>query len=225
MMETQQQIFALMAAAEDQQKAIGVAVEALAAERVALAKERAAVAQAAASVAGVANDVRKAATDAVPALQKAAGEAVGASVRHSLAGVSEVATAALEEASRPIVGRLSGVIKSLGEAEGQLSDAVASFGWRWAVVAGGATAGGIAAMLLAAWLSVWWQRHQVESLVEQQVQLQAEIVELQANAEKWAKRAGRAKLENCGETKRLCVRVDKTAAYGDNADYFVLRGY
>lgn len=224
-MDTQQQIFALMAAAEDQQKAIGVAVEALVAERVALAKERAAVAQAAASVAGVANDVRKAAADAVPALQKAAGEAVGDSVRQSLVGVSEAATAALEEASRPIVGRLSGVIKSLGEAEGQLSDSVASFGWRWAAVAGSAAAGGIAAMLLAAWLLVWWQRHQVESLVEQQVQLEAEVVELQANAEKWAKRAGRVKLENCGETKRLCVRVDKTSAYGDNADYFVLRGY
>lgn len=225
MMDAQQQIFALMAAAEDQQKAIGVAVEALAAERVALAKERAAVAQAAASVAGVASDVRKAAADAVPALQKAAGEAVSASVRHSLAGVSGAATAALEEASRPIVGRLSGVIKSLGEAEGQLSDAVSSFGWRWAVVAGGAAVGGIAAVLIAAWMSVWWQQHQVKTLVEQQVQLQAEVVELQANAEKWAKRAGRAKLENCGETKRLCVRVDKTAAYGNDADYFVLRGY
>ena len=224
-MDTQQQIFALMAAAEDQQKAIGVAVEALAAERVALAKERAAVAQAAASVAGVANDVRKAAADAVPALQKAAGEAVSASVCQSLVGVSEAATAALEEASRPIVGRLSGVVKSLGEAEGQLSDAVASFSWRWAAIAGSAAAGGIAAVLIAAWMSVWWQRHQVESLIEQQVQLEAEVVELQANAEKWAKRAGRAKLENCGETKRLCVRVDKTAAYGNDADYFVLGGY
>ena len=183
------------------------------------------MAQAAANVAGVANDVRKAAADAVPALQKAAGEAVGDSVRQSLTEVSGAATAALEEASRPIVRRLSGVIKSLGEAEGQLSDSVASFGWRWAVVAGGAAAGGIAALLLAALVLVWWQRHQVESLVEQQVQLQAEVVELQASAEKWAKRAGRAKLENCGETKRLCVRVDKTAAYGNDADYFVLRGY
>ena len=224
-MDTQQQIFALMAAAEDQQKAIGLAVEALVVERVALAKERAAVAQAAASVAGVANDVRKAAADAVPALQKAAGEAVGASVRQSLAGVSEAATAALEEASRPIVGRLSGVIQSLGEAEGQLSNAVASFGWRWAVLAGGAAAGGIAAVLIAAWLSVWWQRHQVEDLLEQKAQLQAEVGQLQGNAEEWAKRAGRAKLEKCGDTKRLCARVDKTAAYGKDADYFVLRGY
>lgn len=57
------------------------------------------------------------------------------------------------------------------------------------------------------------------------MQLEAEVVELQANAEKWAKRAGRAKLENCGETKRLCARVDKTAAYGNDADYFVLGGY
>ena len=96
-MDAQQQIFSLMAAAEDQQKAIGAALEALAAERAALAKERAAVAQAAASVAGVANDVRKVAAEALPSIQKAAGEAVGVSVRQSLAGVSETATAALEE--------------------------------------------------------------------------------------------------------------------------------
>lgn len=225
MMDTQQQIFALMAAAEDQQKAIGVAVEALAAERVALSKERAAVAQAAASVAGVANDVRKAAADAVPALRKAAGEAVGASVHQSLAGVSGAATAALEEASRPIVGRLTDVTHSLGEAEGKLSDAVASFGWRWAIVAGGAAAGCIAAVLIAAWLSVWWQRHQVDDLLEQKAQLQAEVGQLQGNAEEWAKRAGRAKLDKCGDASRLCVRIDKTTGYGKDADYFVLRGY
>ena len=223
-MDAQQQIFSLMAAAEDQQKAIGAALEALAAERAALAKERAAVAQAAASVAGVANDVRKAA-EAVPSIQKAAGEAVGVSVRQSLAGVSETATAALEQASQPIIGRLTGVIRSLGEAEGQLSNAVSSFGWRWALVAGGAAAGCVASVLIAAWLSVWWQRHQVETLIEQKAQLQAEVAELQTNAQDWTKRAGRAKLDKCGDAGRLCVRVDKTTGYGKDGDYFVLRGY
>lgn len=225
-MDAQQQIFSLMAAAEDQQKAIGAALEALAAERAALAKERAAVAQAAASVAGVANDVRKAAAEAVPSIQKAAGEAVGVSVRQSLAGVSETATAALEQASQPIIGRLTGVIRSLGEAESQLSNAVSSFGWRWALVAGGAAAGCVASVLIAAWLSVWWQRHQVETLIEQKAQLQAEVAELQTNAQDWTKRAGRAKLDKCGEQSRLCVRIDKDAGtFGNDADYAILKGY
>ena len=218
-MDAQQQIFSLMAAAEDQQKAIGAALEALAAERAALA-------QAAACVAGVANDVRKAAAEAVPSLQKAAGEAVGASVRQSLAGVSETAVVALEQASRPIIGRLSGVIQSLGEAEAQLSNAVSSFGWRWAVVAGGAAAGCVASVLIAAWLSVWWQRHQVETLLEQKAQLKAEVAELQTNAQDWTKRAGRAKLDKCGEQSRLCVRIDKAAGtFGNDADYAILKGY
>ena len=213
-MDAQQQIFSLMAAAEDQQKAVKTLLDALAAERAALAKERAGVAQAAASVAGVAGEVRK-----------AAAEAVGASVRQSLAGASDAAAKALGEASKPIVGQLSGVVKAAGEAEGKLSGAVAAFGWKWAVVAGGAAAGGIVAVLLAAWLAVWWQRHQVEQLAEQKAALLGEVAQLQANAEEWAKRGGRAKLEKCGDQGRLCVRIDKTTGYGKDSDYYVLRGY
>ena len=213
-MDAQQQIFSLMAAAEDQQKAVKTLLDALAAERAALAKERAGVAQAAASVAGVVGEVRK-----------AAAEAVGASVRQSLAGASDAAAKALGEASRPIVGQLSGVVKAAGEAEGKLSGAVAAFGWKWAVVAGGAAAGGIVAVLLAAWLAVWWQRHQVEQLAEQKAALLGEVAQLQASAEEWAKRGGRAKLEKCGDQGRLCVRIDKTTGYGKDSDYYVLRGY
>ena len=69
-MDAQQQIFSLMAAAEDQQKAVKTLLDALAAERAALAKERAAVAQAAASVAGIPGEVRKAAADAIPAIRR-----------------------------------------------------------------------------------------------------------------------------------------------------------
>lgn len=48
---------------------------------------------------------------------------------------------------------------------------------------------------------------------------------MQANADDWAKRGGRAKLEKCGDAGRLCVRIDKTTGYGKDSDYFVLRGY
>ena len=87
-----------------------------------------------------------------------------------------------------------------------------------------AAAGGIVAVLLAGSLSGWWQRHQVEQLVEQRAALVGEVAELQVQAEDWAKRGGRAKLERCGERERLCVRVDKTVGYGKDGDYFVLRG-
>ena len=224
-MDAQQQLFGLMAVAEEHQKAVKAALDGLTAERAELAKERAAVAQAAASVAGVAGEVRKAAAEAVPAIQKAAGEAVGASVWQSLVGASDAAAKALGEASMPIVGQLSGVVKAASEAEGKLSGAVAAFGWRWAMLAGGAAAGGIVAVLLVAWLAVWWQRHQVEQLAEQKAALLGEVAQLQANVEEWAKRGGRAKLEKCGEQGRLCVRIDKSSVFGKEGDYYVLRGY
>ena len=200
-MDAQQQLFGLMAVAEEHQKAVKAALDGLTAERAALAKERAAVAQAAASVAGVAGEVRK-----------AAAEAVGASVRQSLAGASDAAAKALGEASRPIVGQLSGVVKAAGEAEGKLSGAVAAFGWRWAMLAGGAAAGGIVAVLLAAWLAVWWQRHQVESLSEQKAALLGEVAQLQANVAALEKRGGRIVLNTCGG--RLCVEASSNQGEG-----------
>jgi hypothetical protein len=191
-MDTQQQIYNMMALADEQQKAVKDALDKLTAEREALAKERAAIA-------------------------KAASEAV----RQSLIGASKT----LEDASKPIIDQLSGMVRAASEAEGKLSGAVAAFGWRWAVLAGSAAAGAIVVVLVAAWLLTWWQRYQVSSLGEQKAQLQAEVTQLQANADAWSKRGGRAKLERCGDKSRLCVRVDKRGAYGDEGDYYVLRGY
>lgn len=220
-MDAQQQIFSLMAAAEDQQKAVKTLLDALAAERAALAKERVAVAQAAASVAGVAGEVRKAAADAIPAMQKAAGEAVGASVRQSLAGASDAAAKALGEAAKPVIGSLSGVVQAAHDAEGSMRNAGAWFAWKWVAVA----AGGLVGVCLVAYASLAWQLHQVSSLHDEKAALLGEVAQLQANADDWAKRGGRAKLEKCGDAGRLCVRIDKTTGYGKDSDYFVLRGY
>jgi hypothetical protein len=220
-MDAQQQLFGLMALAEEHQKAVQAAIDGLAEERAALAKERIAVAQAAASVAGVAGEVRKAAADVIPALKRAAGEAVGTSVKQSLAGTTDAAVQALEEATKPVIGRLSSVVQAAGEAEGSMRRAGAWFAWKWVAVAGGGAVG----MCLLAYASLAWQLHQVESLREQKAALQDEVVQLQANVNEWAKQGGRVKLERCGEASRLCVRVNKTVSYGKDNDHFVLRGY
>lgn len=220
-MDAQQQLFGLMAVAEEHQKAVKAAIDGLTAERAALAKERAAVAQAAASVAGIAGEVRKAAADAVPAMQKAAGEAVGASVRQSLADASDAAAKALGEAAKPVLGSLSGVVQAASDAEGSMRNAGAWFAWKWVAVA----AGGLIGVCLVAYASLAWQLHQVSSLREEKAALLGEVAQLQANADDWAKRGGRAKLDKCGDARRLCVRIDKTTSYGKDSDYFVLRGY
>lgn len=50
--------------------------------------------------------------------------------------------------------------------------------------------------------------------------------ELRAAIEDLERRGGRVQLRHCGETARLCVRVDKKAPpYGEKADYFVVAGY
>lgn len=221
-MDAQQQLFGLMAVAEEHQKAVKTAIDGLAAERAALAKERAAVAQAAASMAGVAGDVKRAAADAIPAMQRAAGEAVGASVRQSLAGASDAAAKALGEAAKPVIGSLSGVVRAAHDAEGSMRNAGAWFAWKWVALA----AGGLVGVCLVAYASLAWQLHQVSSLQDEKAALQVEVTQLQANANDWAKRGGRAKLEKCGsEPGRLCVRVDKAKGYGTDGDYFILRGY
>jgi hypothetical protein len=62
---------------------------------------------------------------------------------------------------------------------------------------------------------------------------QAEIAALRTKRDELAsavsqleQRGGRLELRRCGDTSRLCVRVDRRApVYGETADYFVVKGY
>jgi hypothetical protein len=137
---------------------------------------------------------------------------------------------AIEAASEPMLGKLSGVVDAASKAEGKLRAAVASFSWKWIATAIGAAAGGIGALFIAAWFVVWWQRHQIENLTEQRFKLQVEITQLETNAKEWEKRAGRAKLTMCGKNgsneSHLCVRVDtKAGMFGQESDFMILNGY
>lgn len=207
-MDVQQQLFGLMAVAEEHQKAVKAAIDGLTAERAALAKERAAVAQAAASVAGVASDVKRAVAEAIPAMQKAAGEAVGASVRQSLAGASDAATKALGEAVKPIVGSLSGVVQAAHDAEGSMRNAGAWFAWKWVAVA----AGGLAGVCLVAYASLAWQLHQVSNLREEKAKLAADVAQMQANVSALEKKGGRIVMATCGG--RLCIEASSNQGAG-----------
>ncbi|HEY2780851.1 MAG TPA: hypothetical protein VGI90_08745 [Steroidobacteraceae bacterium] len=56
--------------------------------------------------------------------------------------------------------------------------------------------------------------------------LSAHRDELTANLHKLEQQGGRIDWRHCGESKRLCVRVDRKApAYGDRGDYYVIEGY
>jgi len=56
--------------------------------------------------------------------------------------------------------------------------------------------------------------------------LRARRDELAAGVALLERRGGRIDWRHCGETARLCVRVDRTAPiYGEKADYYIVAGY
>ena len=203
-----EQLYGLLAAADKQQNAVEAAIEGLSAERAAIARERAALSQAVISVAGLAGDVKRAAAEAVPAMQKAVGEAVAASLTQSLAGASAMAARAIGEAAKPVINSLSGVVQAASDAEGSIRNAGQWFAWKWVVVA----CGGLVGVCLVAYASLEWQLHQVENLSEQKASLTADVAQLQANVEALKKKGGRIVIDTCGG--RLCIQASNNQGKG-----------
>jgi hypothetical protein len=129
--------------------------------------------------------------------------------------VKRVADEANGYIAKSIGAQLSANIAKLKAAEGKLSRSTASFGWKWAILAGGATAGGIVSVLLVAWLSIWWQRDQVESLVDQRQTLMAEISQMQTKVAVLEKRGGKLATNTCGG--RLCIEASTNQGEGQTA--------
>lgn len=75
---------------------------------------------------------------------------------------------------------------------------------------------------VASALSAWWllpSTSQIDALRLKREQLLTAIDTLQ-------QRGGLVDLRRCGTVQRWCVRVDRHApAYGEQADYFVIKGY
>jgi hypothetical protein len=85
----------------------------------------------------------------------------------------------------------------------------------WSVLIG-VVPSGIVALLLSWWLPA---SAQTAVLRTQQQQLSATVAQLAASG-------GRIDLRRCGDTSRLCVRIDRRApVYGEQSDYLVIRGY
>jgi hypothetical protein len=60
---------------------------------------------------------------------------------------------------------------------------------------------------------------EIDSLRSRRDQLQATVKTLE-------QAGGRAEWRRCGESARLCIRIDKAApTFGDKGDYFVVKGY
>ena len=208
--EAEDRLYGLMEVAERQQAAAQATLEALAAERAALAREREALAR------GVAG------------LQAGTQGAVRAAVADSLAGAATTGVAAVQAATGPLLSRLAGVAEQAREADAALRGVVAWASWRllgWLAAVGAAT-------VALGWLMssgvLWWDAGAIAAARAEKARLQAEVAEMQANRDEWAKAGMLAKLTRCNPGNRPCVRVDERAGTfeaGGNADYRVIRGY
>ena len=201
-------LYGLMEVAERQQALVQAALEGLAAERAALAREREALAR------GVAG------------LQSGTQGAVRAAVAEGLAGAAVEGVAAVQAATAPLLARLAGVAEQAGRAEASLRRVVLWAGWRllgWLVAVGAATA-------VVGWLMgsgvLWWDARAVAAAQAEKARLQAEVEEMRANRDGWAKAGLLEKLTRCTPGNRPCVRVNEGAgAFGDKSDYRVILGY
>lgn len=86
--------------------------------------------------------------------------------------------------------------------------------------------GGVVAAVAVA--GIWWG---TSSLRDEAAGLRAEVAALEAQANEFSKKAGKAVLSTCGEKGkgRLCIRVDDRAGrYGDTQSgelFMVIHGY
>jgi hypothetical protein len=225
-MDPKDMLGVLLNMTDSQQKAIAGLLGELKGEVSKLKKAAEAVQQGAVQVKGSAQAVDGAVRDVLPALTQAAGTGASMGVVGSMEMTAKAAADALEKANGPVLDRLTGVVEAAGQAEGTLRQAAAWFSWKFMVLATGTTAAGMLALWALASVYVQWQRSDIEALAARRQVLTAEVAQLQANAEDWAKKGGRTKLERCGEQARLCVRVDTGQVYGKERDIrYVLKGY
>ena len=224
-MDPKEMLGVLLHTTDEQQKAIAELLSRLKDEIVQLKKAAKEAQQGATKVEESARAVDSAISGALPALQQAAGDGARVAVVGSMEGAAQAAATALDKASQPVLDQLKGVVEAASQAKGQLRRAAAWFSWQWMVLAAGTTGAAMLVLWTMASVYVRWQRNDIEALAAQRQELRAEVLQLQATADEWVKKGGRAKLERCGDKERLCVRVDKAVGFGKEADFFVLRGY
>jgi len=172
-----------------------------------LAQMQAAVSEASAA----SREVKQAGAAVVPAVNQAASNAVAGSMKRAFADIAGPASSALDEAVKPVMEKLSRLAQLAFEMEKTAQHALRWFSYKWIALIAAAFVG-IGAM---AWASVWWQRNQVSELTEQKTALEADIAQMQINAEALAKKGARIKITDCGG--RLCIVASKnqTGSFSD----------
>lgn len=214
-MEQNEQMFALMAVAEEQRKGIQEAIELLNAERLAFAQERAAWAYGMATTADMATAFEQSLKKSVASTQNLVVDTIRNEVAIQLSGIKDRAYSGLTDATSPLIGDLRNLVHQTGLVQAEAKIAAQWFTWKWMAL----SASGVLLAVLGAFWAHWNVAEGVRDLRKEKAVLEASIDDLDKNG-------GRIEFQRCGDKKRLCVRVDKTAGnWGKEGEYFVLSGY
>ena len=205
---SEQELFGLMAVAQEQQQAVSEALKNLEDRQVAL---NAVIARAGAAV----EEMNRAGHASALIIEKATRIAVEKAVQAALADVQQQTQSTLGDSVNPAVKALQGVTARAEKAEESLHQAASSISWKWAAIWAATSC-----MLLAS----------IVGLSMLLVPSPNEIADLRADAAALEAQGGRVQLSVCGDSKRLCARIDPKAEkgdqYGQNGQrWMILQGY
>jgi len=197
-----------MAVAQEQQQAVSEALKKLEDREVAL---NAVIARAGIAV----EEMNKAGHASALIIEKATRIAVEKAVKAALADVQQQTQSTLGDSVNPAVKALQGVTARAEKAEESLHQAASSISWKWAAIWAATSC-----MLLAS----------IVGLSMLLVPSPNEIADLRADAAALEAQGGRVQLSVCGDSKRLCARIDPKAEkgdqYGQNGQrWMILQGY
>lgn len=197
-----------MAVAQEQQQAVSEVLKKLEDRQVAL---NAVIARAGTAV----EEMNKAGHASALIIEKATRIAVEKAVQAALASVQQQTQSTLSDSVAPAVKALQGVTARAEQAEESLHQAASSISWKWAAI--WALTG---CVLLAS----------IVGLSMLLVPSPIEIADMRANAADLEARGGKVQLSRCGDSKRLCARIDPKAEkgdqYGQNGQrWMILHGY
>jgi len=205
---SEQDLYTLMVLAQDHQKAAGEALKKLEDREVAL---NAVIARASTAV----EEMNKAGHASALIIEQATRIAVEKAVQAALAHVQQQTQSTLADSINPAVKALQDVAARAEQAEENLHQAASSISWKWAVIWTFIACGLLASIVMLSMLLV---------------PSPSEIADLRANAAALKAQGGKVQLSVCGDSKRLCARIDPKAEkgdqYGENGQrWLILQGY
>ena len=205
---SEQELFGLMAVAQEQQQAATLMLKRLEALQAKLTQT---IAEARVEV----EEMNKAGHASALIIEKSTRIAVEKAVQGALESVQKQTRSALGDSMNPAVKALEGVTGRAEEAEENLHRAAMSLSWKWAAI--WAMTG---CMLLTVFVA----------LSTFLVPSPKEIATLRANVEALEARGGKVQLTECGPRNRLCAKIDvkankSTGGWGTEGQYMILQGY